>query len=162
MGKRTVKLLWTAAVTVFASVSVASADNLRHDGSPAARDERQVIVLDPVARALVLTEMRQFLNALQGMTQALSSNDLKTVAGIARSVGMQAAHEVPPEVKAKLPMEFKQLGFAVHGEFDQLAMDAESLGDSNHALKQMGGILQKCVACHSIYQIEAVGSFAKK
>jgi len=127
-----------------------------------AKDERAAIVLAPAARNMVLAEMRQFLTGVQAMTTALSNDDLAMVAKTAHSLGMQAAHEVPPEVKAKLPKEFKQFGFEVHSDFDRLALDAESLGDSKHAMKQMGDILQKCVACHNMYRIDSDGGKVAK
>jgi len=120
------------------------------------KDERKALNLAPPERAMILLEMRQFLNGIQIMTDALSRDDLKTVARAAKPLGAQAAHEVPDSLKAKLPKEFKQLAFAVHGGFDQLAMDAESLGDAKHTQKQLAGILQNCVSCHSLFQIHAM------
>lgn len=119
-------------------------------------DQRQEIQLEPAARSLVLEEMRQFLSGVQQMTEALSRDDLKTVAKAARGLGMQAAHEVPDAVKAQLPMGFKQLGFSVHKDFDQLALDADNLGDGKYAMKQLSITLKKCVACHTTYQINPV------
>jgi len=119
------------------------------------KDERKALKLTPPERAMILLEMRQFLNGIQVMTDALSRDDLKTVAQAAKPLGAQAAHEVPNSLKAKLPKEFKQLAFAVHGAFDQLAMDAESLGDARHTQKQLGGILKNCVSCHGMFQIHA-------
>ena len=37
--------------------------------------------------------------------------------------------------------------------FDVIALDAESLGDPMHTMRQMGNLLQTCNACHSIYQV---------
>ena len=119
------------------------------------KDERRALKLAPSERAMILLEMRQFLTGIQVMTDALSRDDLKTVAQAAKPLGAQAAHEVPNSLKAKLPKEFKQLGFAVHGAFDQLAMDADSLGDARHTQKQLANILQTCVNCHSMFQIHA-------
>lgn len=53
----------------------------------------------------------------------------------------------------KLPLEFKTLARSVHGEFDVIAMDAESLGTPKHTLEQLSGALQKCVACHASFQV---------
>jgi len=50
-------------------------------------------------------------------------------------------------------LEFRQLGFSVHREFDQIAMDAESLKDVSTTLGQLSATLQKCVSCHATYQI---------
>lgn len=121
-------------------------------------DTRTAIKLDPASRSMVLVEMRQFLGGVQQITEALSRDDLKIVAKAAREVGMHAAHEVPDTVKAQLPKEFKQLGFGVHKDFDQLAMDAETLGDGKQSMKQLSAILQKCVACHATYQLVPVAA----
>lgn len=118
-------------------------------------DGRKAIVLAPQERGLILAEMRAFLSGLQTLTTALTQDDMKTVAKTARSLGRAATHEVPPALMAKLPLEFKQLGFSVHGDFDQIALDAESLGDPKHTLAQVGTMMQKCVACHSTFQLQS-------
>lgn len=119
------------------------------------KDERRALNLEAPERAMILLEMRQFLSGIQVMTEAFARDDLKAVAEAAKPLGAKAAHEVPDTLKAKLPKEFKQLAFAVHNGFDQLAMDAESLGDSKHAQKQLGAIMKNCVSCHSMFQIHA-------
>lgn len=116
-------------------------------------DQRTAILLDEAERELVLGEMRQFLSATQQIATGISTEDMALVAKSARSVGRAAAQGVPGTLMGKLPVEFKQLGFATHGGFDQLALDAEQLGDPAHALEQLGGLLNNCVACHAAYQI---------
>lgn len=34
-------------------------------------------------------------------------------------------------------------------------LDAESLGDRDHTLKQLAQLMQKCVACHASYALSA-------
>ena len=116
-------------------------------------DQRTAILLDETERELVLGEMRQFLVATQQITAGIQAEDMELVARSARSVGRAAAQEVPGTLMGKLPVEFKQRGFATHGGFDQLALDAEELGDPGHALEQLSGLLNNCVACHASYQI---------
>lgn len=123
------------------------------NGTPQA-DERRAIVLQPAERAMILTEMRQFLSGVQAITEASTHDDAKTIAAAARSLGLKAAQEVPAPLKAKLPKDFKQFGFGVHSDFDQLAADAEALGDPKHSMKQLSGILQKCVSCHATFRLE--------
>jgi len=149
------KFIAASVVTLALFATQAGAQN-QTPSAPLNYDQRQEIQLDSAARALVLLEMRQFLGGIQQITEALVRDDLKTVAKAARSLGIQAAHEVPDVVKAQLPMGFKQLGFSVHKEFDQLALDADNLGDGKYAMKQLSTILQKCVACHATFQINAV------
>lgn len=119
-----------------------------------APDGRTAIVLEPGERDFVLREMRGFVAALQQLTGALSRNDMKAAAAAAKSMGMSAAHDAPSAIVAKLPLEFKTLAFSTHREFDAIAIDAESLGDAQHSLTQLSGVLGKCVACHERYEFK--------
>ena len=150
MYKKFKVLFCSALAGLLLSVNSVSA----HENHAKAADERTALVLKPDERAVVLLEMRQFLSGVQLMTDAFARDDAKALAQAARSLGKATAHEVPPALRAKLPMEFKQLGFSVHNDFDQIAMDAESLGDMKHSMTQLSSTLQKCVACHTIYQIQ--------
>ncbi len=120
---------------------------------PANPDQRPHILLLPEERDLVLQEMRSFLYVIQTIADALARDDMKAVADAARTMGSGAANEIPPHVVAKLPNEFKQLAGVVHTSFDTMALDAESLGDTKHALSQLNGMLKTCNACHAMYQI---------
>ena len=118
-------------------------------------DERTAIHLNHDERDLVLAEMRAFLTSVQQITKGISEDDMELVVDHARKVGRAAQGEVPGTLMAKLPMQFKQLGFDTHTKFDQLAMDAEDLGDSNHALSQLSILMHNCVSCHAAYRIDS-------
>lgn len=117
-------------------------------------DQRAPLVLLDEERHIVLEEMRNFLAVLQTITDALTREDMKEIVRAARSMGSGAANEIPPKTVAKLPEEFKVLAGGVHTTFDLMALDAESLADPKHTLTQMNELLQKCNACHGIYQIK--------
>ncbi len=117
-------------------------------------DGRLAIQLNPAERDLIFHEMRTFLATIQQITQGVSEGNMELVVESARRVGSAAQREVPGTLVGKLPMEFKQLGFDTHSKFDQLAMDAEDLGDSSHALSQLSTLIQNCVACHAAYRID--------
>ncbi len=119
-------------------------------------DGRTTILLEPSERAVVLSEMRQFLNGIQQMLEAAERNDAAAIAKLARPLGMAAAHAVPAGLAAKLPLEFKTLGHSVHQDFDRIAMDAEAMDDVRLSLRQLGETMKKCVACHATYQIAPV------
>lgn len=70
-----------------------------------------------------------------------------------RDMGQKMVHEVPPALRAKLPQEFRQMGFSVHRDFDQIALDAENMKDASHSLGRLSATLQICVSCHTAYQI---------
>ncbi len=118
-----------------------------------APDGRQALLLEESERDLVLKEMRDFLAAAQAILAASNRGDMAAVAEAASRVGMGTARDVPVALMAKLPLEFKKLGFDTHGKFDALALDARQLGDSQHAREQLAELMGNCVACHAAYRI---------
>lgn len=119
-------------------------------------DGRQALLLNEAEKDLLLTEMRSFLMAVQQVTDGVTKEDLEQVANSARQVGAAAQQAVPATLTAKLPLEFKKLGFDTHRQFDALALDAEQLGDPQHSLKQLTGLMNNCIACHATYKIRVV------
>lgn len=119
-------------------------------------DGRMSIQLESAERDLVLAEMRMFLEAVQAITAAVTKDDMGTVVASAKKVGGAAQQAVPGSLMGKLPMAFKQLGFDTHQKFDQLALDAEQMGDAQTTLEQLGTLMQNCVGCHASYRLESV------
>lgn len=117
-------------------------------------DGRMAIHLNAGETDLVLGEMRMFLESVQQIIKGANENDMKLVAEAARRVGKAAQEAVPGTLMGKLPIEFKKLGFDTHTKFDQLAMDAEDVQDSSHALAQLTTLMQNCVGCHSAYRLD--------
>ena len=120
----------------------------------AASDGRSAIVLPEGERDLVLKEMRAFLEAVQGIIAANNKNDMQAVAKHAKAVGFAAQKGVPASLMKKLPLAFKKLGMNTHKAFDQLAMDAASLGDQSQVMESLETLMQNCVACHAAYRID--------
>ncbi len=100
-------------------------------------DKRQILPLTEMQRDHVLTEMRALLSGTQNILDALLREDMAAVARDARSLGMGMVHKAEDHLKAVLPKEFMQLGMSVHKDFDQIAIDAESLKDPKHTLRQL-------------------------
>ena len=117
-------------------------------------DQRITILLTEDERALVLTEMRAFLQSVQQISQGVSEDDLELVATSARKSGKAAQSEVPGTLVGKLPLQFKKWGRDTHMKFDQLALDAEDLEDGSHSLEQLSTLMQNCVTCHETYRID--------
>ena len=117
-------------------------------------DGRMAIHLTSGERDLVLTEMRTFLETIQQVTKGITADDLKLVAESARKSGKAAQGAVPGTLVGKLPIAFKKLGFDTHAKFDQLALDAEEFGDSEHAMSQLSTLMDNCVGCHAAYRFD--------
>jgi hypothetical protein len=115
--------------------------------------QRAVVPLTADEREHVLGEMRDFLAALQGVTDGLARNDFGAVAAAARKVGAGSeAGRMPPEIAKKLPPEFRRLAKATHDGFDALAADAAARRDARHSLAQTSALMQRCNACHAAFQ----------
>ena len=118
-------------------------------------DGRREIALAPAERDLVLTEMRTMLTSVHGVVTGAQQNDRPAVAKAARASGMAAAVDLSPQLMAKLPLEFKQLGVSVHKRFDQLAAHADAGASRDEMLTTLGTQLSACIACHAEYRLTA-------
>ena len=123
------------------------------DVAPAS-DGRIAIQMPAAERDLVLNEMRGFLQAVQMILSAADREEMELLAGSARQAGMAAGDGMPGSLVGRLPMGFKKLGFDTHQRFDQLALDAEQLGDPQHSLQQLAELMTNCVSCHATYRID--------
>jgi hypothetical protein len=119
-----------------------------------ASDGRTVVLLAPGERDLVLTEMRDFLVALQQISQSIADGDATRAVQAARRVGGASQHQVPPGLVGKLPLAFKRLGFDTHSGFDELALNIEQFGDTAQALPELAALMKNCIACHAAYRID--------
>ena len=145
-----------AVISVLALVIIVGGYKFIVQGSVSkGTDGRMAIHLYASERDLVLEEMRGFLVSVQQIAKGISEDDMEHVAEYARKAGSSAQGEVPATLIGKLPLSFKKLGFDTHSRFDTLALDAESLGDSGHALSQLATLMENCVACHAVYRFVA-------
>jgi len=124
----------------------------------ATADGREAIVLEPAERDMVLAEMRQFLESIQAISEGIVNDDMAAVVNAARPMGTAAQQGVPGSLVRKLPLGFKTMGFDTHTQFEQLALDAEQLGDGEYALGQLVELMQNCTACHAMYRFETAAS----
>jgi hypothetical protein len=129
-----------AVVLLCLNLGVAYAED--HHAHAPAPDGRAVLELDPDERAMIQEEMRLFLSGVLQMTAVRGKPDMPAVADAARNLGQKMVHEVPPTLRAKLPLEFRQLGFSVHRDFDQITHFAESLKEVSYSLNQLSDTRQ--------------------
>ncbi len=146
--------LWLVTIAIAAFFFVRGQTLLAPDGPT-------TVLLAPDERNLVLTEMRGMLRAVQGVVDGVSAGDTKRVAQAARASGMATAADVNPSLMAKLPLDFKELGLSVHKRFDEISTEADSGVSREQVLASLSPQLSACVACHTVYRIEAVTPAAK-
>ena len=116
-------------------------------------DGRTSVILTKDERNLVLEEMRAFLVSVQGVSQAITENNMDTVAKLAHKAGMAAEAETPGSLLQKLPLGMKKLGFGTRDKFDEIAETAKTSKDAAVARKQLDALMHNCIACHSIYRL---------
>jgi hypothetical protein len=116
-------------------------------------DKRQVISLSEHQRDHVLTEMRALLSGTRNILAALSRDEMPAVAREARALGLGMAGKGESHLGSVLPEEFMRLGMSVHKDFDNIALDAESIKDPRHTLRQLSEAMKKCDSCHASFQI---------
>lgn len=115
-------------------------------------DGRLAVHLSKDERNALLLEMRTWLQNSQGILAAVSTNDFAAAAKIAKTSGMAAETDVPGTLFRKIPLEMKKLGFDTRQKFDEIAIDAERLKDSQHTIKQLSTAMNNCIACHATYR----------
>ena len=140
--------LWVITIGVFGYFFVTGS-------TQKSTDNRTAVLLSSQESDLILGEMRTMLSATSGVLIALGEGDMKKASAAARSAGMAMAVDTTPVLMAKLPLEFKNLGMSVHGDFDLLAADIDTGLTQQQVVQRMGVTTTKCVACHATYRLRA-------
>lgn len=116
-------------------------------------DGRTSVVLTKDERNLILAEMRGFLVSVQGVSQAISENNMNKVAELANKAGMAAEEGTPGSLMQKIPLAMKKMGFGTREQFDGIAETARTTQDMAVARKQLDTLMLTCIACHSTYRL---------
>lgn len=146
-----------AAVAAVAACAWALTPAAGQEGRPPAQeaDRRQAVALPERARQTVLREMRQMLEALNGVLRAAVEMDRPALREAALSGGTRIAVDTDPAVARRLPEEFVRLGSSTHRDFDALAGAVEAGAGRDTLLARMAGLTSKCVSCHASYRVVA-------
>jgi hypothetical protein len=75
------------------------------------------------------------------------------VEAAATPIGSAAIATVDFSLKAKLPAEFKKLGFGTHYAFDDIAKMADEGQPSKKIQLKLAETMNNCIACHAMYQL---------
>jgi len=118
-----------------------------------ADDGRTAVLLEPAERQAILGEMRVLLETTQVIVEALANNDLPAVDAAARSVGSEAITTMDFTLRAKLPLDFKKLGFGTHYAFDDIADLAKAGRPIKEVQQKLAETMNNCIACHASYQL---------
>jgi hypothetical protein len=122
-------------------------------------DGRQLASFPQPMRDHVLANMRDHLQTLQQINDALAANDYDKASALAEQrLGMTsldahgAAHLAP-----YMPKGMQELGTSMHRAASQFAIAAQNASVSNDvrpALSALGNVIRQCVACHAAYRLQ--------
>jgi hypothetical protein len=155
--KTSCKYCWGLSILLVAVIATMGYMFVLRGNVIASADGRTAIILSAGERDIVLTEMRGFLEGIQTITEGLVKNDMASISASAKTMGMANALEVPASLLAKLPLEFKTLGFDTHKAFDNLAMEAKDMGDKQIVLAKLSQLMLNCTNCHASYRLGSEG-----
>ena len=116
-------------------------------------DNRTELVLSESNRDFVLEEMRDFLESVQQINEGVLKNNPEMIIKAARFSGGSAIEHAPTGMLKSLPLGFKEIGFATHDTFDEIALTAETNYDGIRVQTQLNTLLNKCTACHQSFKI---------
>jgi hypothetical protein len=147
-----VKALWAIVILLLAVVGFFIYKFVGGTVAPY-EDGRTSVVLTADERELVLGEMRAFLVSVQGVSQAITENDMDKTAKLSHKAGMAAEEGTPGSLLAKIPLSMKKMGFGVRKQFDEIAEIATTDKDAVAARVKLDTLMQTCIACHAIYRL---------
>ena len=141
------------ALTVLAA-PVAANDN----PTSQTNDPRQLVQLPPPMRQHMLRNMRDHLQAISEIQQALSSGHFDTAADIAENrLGMSSlTTHGASHLASFMPEEMQNIGTAMHRSASQFAVIAQQSavdGDFQSAIAGLAKVTQQCVTCHAAYRV---------
>ncbi|MEW5769907.1 MAG: cytochrome c [Pseudomonadota bacterium] len=125
------------------------------------RDYRMPIPVTSKERNQTLFEMREMLHGLFSLHLALSKNDFKGVATVARPMG-HLLEKLPAGLRERLPEEYNQLAIAMRESFDILAREAEEKKDIAAVQEQLAETMTYCSGCHDTYRFEVFARIPPK
>lgn len=139
-------------MALLTSLVLAACSTLPASTAPAV-DRRSPIRLSAQEREHLRNGMRQYLESVQGVVDALSSRRLDRLSEEAGKSGMASVRGVSLATAASLPLEFTMLSLDTHEKFDALARLAARNASKKELLDQTGAILANCAACHAMYRL---------
>lgn len=149
------KVLWIVIVLLVIALSAIGYKFLQGNVAPS-EDSRIAVVLSKEERNLILNEMRNFLISTQGVSEAITNNDLNLAAKLATEAGMKAEKNTPGTLMSKIPFSMKTLGFDTRQKFDRISADAVRINDPIYSRKQLDQLMKNCIACHASFKLVEV------
>ncbi len=126
---------------------------IKGDTAQTENDVRTTILVSQANEDFVLDEMRDFLESIQKINQGILENNASLVIEAGEKSGGSVIAHAPKGLLSALPIGFKQLGFATHDIFDEIAKTANKDFSPKQSQEQLNKLLNNCIACHRSYKL---------
>jgi len=113
----------------------------------------KVVVLGSTGEKAADGRTALLLESTQSIVEALANDDLTAVEAAARPIGSAAIATVDFSLRAKLPLDFKKLGFGTHYAFDDIANMANEKQPAKAIQMKLAETMNNCLACHAAYYL---------
>jgi hypothetical protein len=148
-----------AAFGAAAALCAAAFAQTHGHAQAAAADARTLVSLPAPMRIHALANMRDHLQTLQTINDALARGAFDEAANVAeRRLGMTSldAHGAA-DLAPHMPKGMQDIGTQMHRTASRFAITAQNAGvggDAQPALRALGEVMQQCVACHAAYRFQ--------
>lgn len=160
-----------AALLLSAAGAAQEHDHSHMHMTPATPDARQLLDFPPPMRDHMLANMRDHVETLHAILDALAAGDPGKAGAIADArlgLGAPGAASCDPKAAAKgadkmatmmgehMPEQMRAYGFAMHqaaSNFAASATKAKESGDLKPALAALAEVTQNCATCHAAYRL---------
>ncbi len=119
-----------------------------------ARDNRNVVAYPDDLKALVLSEMRDYLEVIHDINTGLAENDPNKIIVAAERQGNASLLDTPKRLLKLSPLACKKMGFKGHHLFQAIADSARLHFNPATTQRQLADLTQNCVICHRSYRIK--------
>ena len=174
----------TVVLTAFATVASAQHPGMMgHDAAPAmsSADGRELLHFPPAMQANLLKNMRDHVETLNAILQAVAAGDFASASKIAaerlgldspaaascKPTDAAASGSAPGSMPSKpqsmdammalyMPAPMRAIGLAMHtsaSEFAAVAAKAAATHDTAAVIHALSRITPNCVACHAAYRL---------
>ena len=116
-------------------------------------DTRLTVKYAPDLRALVMSEMRDYLVIMADIQQGIATNDPDKIYKAASKQGQASIDETPARLLKLSPIACKTMGFQGHHLFQAIADSAKINYKPETTIRQMAELTNNCVACHNTYKV---------
>jgi cytochrome c553 len=141
----------TITMLLIAGTSVALADGAKPNPY-LQHDNRVPITVSAHERNHVLFDMRELLQGMFYIQNAMARDDLKAIPEVAMPMGRLMQH-MPTEMLIRMPEGYMQLGSGMQTAFTQAAQAAAE-GNHKKIEEHLGEAMTYCSGCHDTFRFQ--------